>query len=99
MSSFGGDLFAARQAGDAHADGHGDGLVVEAERARLDEGPHALADAQAVFARALGQDDGELLAAVAGEQLLGADHRLEPAGEVAQHVVAAEVAAVVVDRS
>ena len=45
----------------------------------------------------LGQDDGELLAAVAGEDVLGADPGLDGVGQDLQHRIARQVAVGVVD--
>jgi hypothetical protein len=45
----------------------------------------------------LGQDDGELLAAVARHDVLAPDARLEHRGQLLEHVVAGQVAVGVVD--
>src|SRR5262249_6080206 len=94
----GGQRLLAGGAGHAEADRHGVRLPFVLERVPLDQGADALGDGGGALAGRLRQHDGELLAAVAGEQLLLADARLDAGGQLAERVVAAQVAQVVVDR-
>ena len=57
-----------------------------------------LGEAQGVGRADHAAQDGELLAAVAGEDVLVADRLEHEAGELGQHAVAAQVAVGVVDR-
>src|ERR1043166_6940545 len=92
-----GDILLADRGRDAARDGHVVELVLELERRLADDGDDAFGEDQGAFDVRFGQDDGELLAAVAGEQLLLADAPLDAGGKLAEGEVAAEVAEVVVD--
>ena len=83
-----------------HADRHGhrDLGVLELERRLLDELAHLVGEGERVGAVDLGQHDGELLAAVARQDVLAPDLALDDRRQLLEHVVAGEVAEAVVDR-
>src|SRR5262249_35916140 len=84
------------QGGDADADGDGDGRPLVDERVVLARRAHALADDLRLRHVGAAADDGELLAAVAGEDVLGAQRRRQQRGDLRQHQVAGLVAVGVV---
>src|SRR5262249_4818656 len=80
----GDDLGHAEAAGDGHA------LVLEAARGALDDAAELLADGGSVVAGDLGEDEGELLSADAGEEVLPADVGAHQRGELAEDGVAGQ---------
>src|SRR5262249_54871279 len=80
-----------------HADRDADGVRLEHEEVLAHLLAEGLGEGDSAFERRLGQDDGELLAAVAGEDLVATDARLDDARELLEHEVAREVAVHVVD--
>ena len=88
----------ALDARDADRDGDRELVALVLERLVGDEPADLLAERARAGDVGLGQDRGELLAAVAREQLLATDAAEQPARHLAQHVVAGEVAVLVVDR-
>src|SRR5262245_19574352 len=83
--------------GRAQADRQVEHLVVEPKRVLLDQRPDPLGRGQGVLLAGLDQHQGELLAAVAREQVLAAHHLLDAPGQLAQGEVAAQVPELVVD--
>ena len=67
-------------------------LFLEAELGVLDDLADLLGERVRVVAVDLGQHDGELLAAVAREEVLAADLGLHRLRQVLEHVVAGQVA-------
>ncbi len=72
--------------------------VADVERALAHALAHALADLPRAAGVGLRQHDEELLAAVAHEQVAGADRAAQPARDLGEHDVADAVAVLIVDR-
>src|SRR5690606_24675850 len=83
--------------GAAEADGDADGFALEDEAVLGDLFAEGLREGDGAFELGLREHDRELFAAVAGEDFVAADALLDDLGELAQDVVAREVAALVVD--
>src|SRR6185369_11900846 len=90
LDEIGGRLVTFFEGGDADADRDPDLIVLEHEAVLLDLLADAVGERRRAGEIGLGQDDGELFAAVAREDLVAADAPLHHARELLQHEVAGE---------